>query len=65
MNLVPGKELLSALNRMLQPHGFTLSTQSLVNSMQPADIPRDLSGFLKGVEARIAAHGAPHPQTRS
>ena len=39
MNLVPGKELLSALNRMLQPHGFTLSTQSLVNSMQPADIP--------------------------
>ncbi len=61
IGLVPGKELLSALNRVLQPHGFALSIQSLVNSMLPSDIPRELSGFLERVEARIARPGAPRP----
>jgi hypothetical protein len=59
IGLVPGKELLSALNRMLQPLGFTLSSQSLLNSMKPSDIPHELSAFLKAVEARLTTPGTP------
>ena len=59
IGLVPGKELLSALNRMLQPLGFTLSSQSLINSMKPSDIPHELSAFLKAVEARLTTPGTP------
>lgn len=60
ISIVPGKELLSFVNRLLQPEGFALSTQALVNSMTASDVPHDLSSFLKKVEKRITSDTRPN-----
>ena len=62
MRLVPGKEVLSAINQLLQVDGCSVSVQSLVNSLQPTDVPLDLANFLRKVEARLAS--APEARLR-
>lgn len=54
IRLVPGKELLSGINRLLQPSGISLSPQSLLNVITRDDVAVDLGRFLRKVEKRIA-----------
>lgn len=58
LGMVPGKELLSEVNRLLQPDGVELSFQALANSVAATDIAGDLSRFLTLVERRLVKAGA-------
>jgi hypothetical protein len=59
ISLVPGKELLSALNRRLQPQGVQLSIQSLGLALAIQHIDEsDVAMFMRTVERRFAPTGS-------
>ncbi len=50
--VVPGKELLSQLNRQLQEDcSVTITPIAIVNAMNPDEVPDDIASLLTKVEA--------------